>query len=237
MADVLSGVGAAVPTLRGSNGMVDAGATSALVEMLRSHGCAMVLVAGTTGRGASTSVEDRVTLAAAGSSLPVVCGVRSDVGDAELGALAAVGVAGVLVAFGAEAHVREVFELAARADTHGVALIAYHHPSVHHPMPREWWPALASVGVPVKNSDPDAKVLTGMLDSGCSVLIGSTKRLGDTGGAAGVLNGLASVRFDEVWRASIGDEAALQALVELEASLSDRLEWIEAEARRLITVV
>lgn len=234
MADVLSGVGAAVPTLRGRNGAVDAAATKALVETLRAHGCSMVLVAGTTGRGASTSVEDRVTLVAAGSELPVVCGVRSDVADAELGALAAVGVSGVLVAFGEGAHVREVFELGARAEGHGIALIAYHHPSVHHPMPREWWPALASAGVPVKNSDPDAGVLAGMLGAGCSVLVGSTRRLGDAGGAAGVLSGLASVRFDEVWRASIGDEVALESLVALEASLEDRLGWIEAEARRLI---
>jgi hypothetical protein len=234
MTDVLSGVGAAVPTLRGSNGAVDKGATGALVELLRAQGCSMVLVAGTTGRGAVTSVEDRVALAGASAALPVVCGVRSAVEEVELAQLAAVGADAVLVAFQEGAHVREVFELGARAERHGLVMVAYHHPSVHNPMPREWWPALAAAGVPVKNSDPAVEVLTGMLASGCSVLVGSTKRLGDTERASGVMSGLASVRFDEVWRASIGDEAALEELVALEGSVTDRLSWIESEARRLI---
>jgi dihydrodipicolinate synthase/N-acetylneuraminate lyase len=231
---LISGVGVAVPTLRSAEG-IDFYAQRLLAEHLVSEGATALLVAGTTGRGSLLTLPERIELIRASSGLvPVVCGIDEKVSQSDVVALAHAGAKALLVAFSVDSVLQDAVELLSVCRTNGVEMVAYHHPSVHPPMPHQWWPVLRELNVQVKNSDPDPLVLSGMLDAGLSVLVGSSARLIDAYRADGVISGIASVRFDLVCGSAEGDLDAHAELMALERSLSDRIGQIEQRARLLV---
>jgi dihydrodipicolinate synthase/N-acetylneuraminate lyase len=221
--------------LRLSTGAIDRVAHQLLASHLTAANAKAILVAGTTGRGGSLSMSDRLDLTHASSgTLPVIVGVEPEISQEHVIELAHAGAKALLVAFRSGADLQEAIELLSLCRTNGLEMIAYHHPSVHDPLPRQWWPALRELFVQVKNSDPDPQMLRDMLDAGLSVLVGSSARLIDSYRAAGVLSGIASVHFDLVEASADGDLDAHADLTALEASLTDRISEIEHRARLLV---
>jgi dihydrodipicolinate synthase/N-acetylneuraminate lyase len=229
---LITGIGTAVPTLRSSDGRVDQITHRTMAGRLVTGGATSLLVSGTTGRGSTLSLQDRLDLVRSSAGVvPVICGVEADISQDDVVALAHAGVKALLVAFPADAVLQDAVELLSVCRTNGVEMIAYHHPSVHAPLLRQWWPALRELNVQVKNSDPSSEVLQGMLDAGLSVLVGSSARLLDAYHADGVLSGVASIRFDLVSSSVEGDLDAHAELMQLEASFHDRITQIEHIAR------
>lgn len=232
---LITGIGAAVPTLRLSTGAIDHVAHQLLAAHLSAAKAKAILVAGTTGRGGSLSMSDRLDLTHASTGpVPVIVGVEPEISQEHVIDLAHAGAKALLVAFRSGADLQEAIELLSLCRTNGLEMIAYHHPSVHDPLPRQWWPALRELFVQVKNSDPDPQMLQDMINAGLSVLVGSSARLIDSYRATGVLSGIASVRFDLVEASADGDLDAHADLMTLEASLPDRISEIEHRARLLI---
>lgn len=230
----LSGFGAAVPTLRDADGVIDIRAHQRLTAVLASQGCDIVLVSGTTGGGKHLRHEERVQLARSSFVLPVIVGVPRDVTDAELEDFAP-HVRAVLIAFGDDVPVEDAISVSARARAHGMEMIAYHHPSHYPAMPSSWYEPLAAAGISVKNSDTGPSRLEQMCRAGLQVFVGATDRLADVARwGTGVLSGIASTHFTDVRLAAQGDHAALARLQHWERATTDRTQTLTDEARRLI---
>jgi dihydrodipicolinate synthase/N-acetylneuraminate lyase len=233
----LSGLGAAIPTLRaggGTTGAIDEPGTASLVKFLVHSGVDLVLAGGTTGRGSTLTFEERRELAEIVSAvvpeIRVIIGVPHGTGDEELGALGSVCDA-VLVAFPGAVRPGEVVSMRDRARAAGVALVAYHHPSEHDPLNPELYPVLAGEEIQVKNSDPDPGVFAAMQHAGVSMLVGSSRNLLRAYRTHGVISGIASVRPELVRLALAGDLDAAAEILHLEQTWSkDRLGRIEHEA-------
>lgn len=231
----LTGVGAAIPTLRTPDGAVDRAAHLALGRSLRRQGASMLLVAGTTGGGARCTHTDRVDLLESTDGVTVV-GVPEHVTDRELVELQRAGASAVLVHVDPTGGTEAVQRLRDRVADAQLVLVGYHHPSHYAPMPGAWFADLANEHIPVKNSDPDPGVFATMLDAGVHMLVGSTHRLHDVRrGAAGVLSGVAAVRFADVAAAVGGDTDAQARLVAWEQQIAaHRIAAIESAAREMI---
>ncbi|MFM8870226.1 MAG: dihydrodipicolinate synthase family protein [Actinomycetota bacterium] len=230
----LKGFGAAVPTLRDNDGVIDVRAHQRLTAVLADQGCEIVLVSGTTGGGKSLRHEERVQLARASFVLPVIVGVPRTITDAGLDDFAPHARA-VLIAFGDDVPVDDALAMSARARVRGMELIAYHHPSHYPAMPASWYEPLARAAISVKNSDTDPVRLEAMKSAGLDVFIGATDRLGDVARwGTGVLSGIASTHFPDVRLAALGDVAALERLQQWEHSTMERTQTLTDEARRLI---
>lgn len=230
----LKGLGAAVPTLRDSDGVIDVRAHQRFTSVLSGQGCEIVLVSGTTGGGKNLRHEERVQLARASFELPVIVGVPRTISDSELDEFAP-HVRAVLIAFGDDVPVDDALAVSARARARGMELIAYHHPSHYPAMQASWYEPLAREGISVKNSDTDPARLEAMKAAGLDVFVGATDRLGDVAKwGTGVLSGIASTHFPDVRLAALGDAAALERLQEWERSTVHRTQTLTDEARRLI---
>lgn len=231
----LAGIGAALPTFLDSSDAVDMRASAQLASLVAADGAEILLVAGTTGRGAGLSHRQRCDLVRSCSTagLPVICGVPENVSLDELRSLHAAGASGVLVAFAPEAGLARVGALRVFSEDVRLQLIGYHHPSHHDPLPREWFGQLAAWGIAVKNSDADPEAFQEMLDRDLDVFVGSTALLSRVQlGARGVLSGLGAIAMPDVKAAAHGDVVALERLRALEDELrGDRVGHVEQRAR------
>jgi len=237
MPRTLSGLGAALPTLLDPDHRVDADLQRRLAQRVVANGAEVLLVAGTTGRGAELSLATKAALVelTTPAGVPVVCGVNAGVDPASLDRLASVGAAAVLVALDLEAGLPAAHRLVQQVRSTGMECLAYHHPGHQHLLPPAWYETLASWQVPVKNSDPDEATYDAMRAAGLQVFVGATALLPKAStGAVGVLSGLGSVLLAEVRAAASGDVEAHARLLAVEQAFgSRRITEVEQRARLL----
>jgi dihydrodipicolinate synthase/N-acetylneuraminate lyase len=234
----VGGLGVAVPTLRDEFGSIDQDAHAALARFLERSSVQTVLVAGTTGRGSMLSFHERLELAvchkAAAPSTDIVVGAPPAISSAQMHELSAFAKA-VLVAFPQVWQTEEILGFADRAARANISLIAYHHPSAHPPLDPRHWQALADAHIQVKNSDPDPLVLQHMLETGLSVLVGSSRCLLNAHSASGTISGMGSIHPDLVAACMEGDLDAHATLMHEEAlHAHDRIEYVERTARAIV---
>jgi 4-hydroxy-tetrahydrodipicolinate synthase len=229
---VFTGVGVALVTLFDDRGDLDAPATAGLAAQLVGLGVRAVVVAGTTGEGATLEPAERIALLDAvrdelRSSVAVIEGTGApsarqaaaltrDAAEHGADAVLALSPAGATDA-------RPYYEAVAKAAA-GTPVLAYHYPKVSPP-----GIAVRQLGdlpiAGVKDSSGDAeRLLHELHEYEGPVYTGSSALLSFAGplGCAGAILSLANVEPERCARAFAGDVVAQAGLVEAHLAAHDR---------------
>lgn len=230
MAALFSGVGVALVTLFGDDGVLAAKATADLAARLVELGVRGVLVAGTTGEAAALTPEERGELvgavrAALPAEVPVIAGTGAATGAQAASLTARAFDAGADAALALSppgvADPRPYYDRVAHAAA-GRPLLAYHFPGASSPgVPVDLLPELPVTGL--KDSSGDAarllhevEVFDGDLYTGATSLV----TLWGAVGAAGAMLAVANVAPEDCVAAFAGDAAAQVRLATLDRTVS-----------------
>ena len=216
----LHGIGAAIPTLADDRGAIDTNAHQKLARHLKTQGAQLILVGGTTGRGNTLGVLQRIALCETTTpTLPVICGIPHDRTN-QIEQIAKTGAKAALIGWPHNTPVDNILHTNTICQTHGLQLVCYQHTAHNVHINPNWATEMAKHGIMAKHSDPTANLAKHLAQQGVGVFIGSTQLLPHTNeiGAIGVLNGAASIMFPTAHAATNGDNTAHQQMLDWETT-------------------